>query len=376
MKIQATETNFSKNDIEFILDNFKKILKGESYLSQYKFSSYFEEKFSECFGAKYAISCNSGTSALELIFRSIKVKGKEVILPSNTFVATANAIMNAGGVLKFADCDDSMCLDYESVISKISKNTIAVCHVHIGGVVSSGALRLAKFCKENKIWFVEDAAQAHGSMYKGTYAGSIGDAAGFSFYSTKVMTTGEGGMVTTNNNKIKDSSISLREFGKNPNGIYTNIYTNFGYNWRMQEVSALMGIRQIKSLENNIKKRREIAFLYDKLLSEISGVELIGLKYRDSYNGFKYIIKVNRDIRDKLHLHFLDNGIQPSGYVYEFPLHKMKLFSNYNSDKLPMTEDFCATHFCLPIYPTMTKLKIDKVCKVLESFFKSLEKNI
>ena len=154
MKIKATETNFSESDVDFILNEFKIILRGESYLSQYKFSSQFENKFAKYFSTKYAVSCNSGTSALELIFRSIGIKGKEVILPSNTFIATANAIMNAQGVLKFADCDDSMCLDYESVISKVNKNTIAICHVHIGGIVSKSALLLAEFCKKNKIWFI------------------------------------------------------------------------------------------------------------------------------------------------------------------------------------------------------------------------------
>lgn len=370
MKIKATETNFSESDVDFILNEFKIVLRGESYLSQHKFSSQFENKFAKYFSTKYAVSCNSGTSALELIFRSIGIKGKEVILPSNTFIATANAIMNAQGVLKFADCDDSMCLDYESVISKVNKNTVAICHVHIGGIVSKSALLLAEFCKKNKIWFIEDAAQAHGSKYKNFRAGSIGDAAGFSFYSTKVMTTGEGGMVSTNNHKIKESSISLREFGKAPNGIYTNIYTNFGYNWRMQEVSALMGIRQLKSLKNNIMKRREITQLYDAQLSNVKDIELLGLEYRNHYNGFKYIIKVHADLRDKLHLYFVDNDIQPSGYVYEFPLHKMKLFSEHNSIELPTTEDFCSTHFCLPIYPSMSTEKIDKVCKVIKSFFK------
>tara|TARA_A100001015_G_scaffold304278_1_gene395241 strand:- start:335 stop:1231 length:897 start_codon:yes stop_codon:yes gene_type:complete len=270
MKVPASLPNFSDEDVQIILKNFKDILDGKSFLSQYIFSEKFENLFAEFVGSKYAVSCNSGTSALELIFRSINIEGKEVILPSNTFIATANAIINAGGKLVFADCDNDMCLSYNSVIDKINKNTVAVCHVHIAGFVTHDALKIAQFCKKNNILFIEDAAQAHGSSLNNYNAGTIGDAAAFSFYSTKVMTTGEGGMLTTNNKEISEKSKSLREFGKKPNEIYTNIYWALGYNWRMPEVSALMGIQQLNALNKNIKKRREIISHYDNILENES----------------------------------------------------------------------------------------------------------
>ena len=144
--IPASKPSFSEDDISFINKHFKEILNGESYLSQFKYSSQFEQEFASYVGTSFAVSCNSGTSALELIFRGLNVVGKEVILPSNTFIATANAIMNAGGVPVFADCDDSMCLDYHDVIQKINKNTAGICHVHIGGIVSDSALKISKYC--------------------------------------------------------------------------------------------------------------------------------------------------------------------------------------------------------------------------------------
>ena len=115
--IAATKPTFSSEDIDVITEKFKDILQGNSFLSQYKYSEEFELSYAEYIGTKFALSCNSGTSALELIFRGLNIKGKEVILPSNTFIATANAIINAGGQPIFADCNDDMCLDFDSVIS-------------------------------------------------------------------------------------------------------------------------------------------------------------------------------------------------------------------------------------------------------------------
>ena len=244
--IPATKPSFSKNDINFINKHFKEILNGKSYLSQFKYSAQFEEEFANYVGTSFGVSCNSGTSALELIFRGLNVVGREVILPSNTFIATANAIMNAGGLPVFADCDDTMCLDYDDVLQKINKNTVGICHVHIGGLVSDSALKLSRYCKDNGLYFVEDAAQAHGSSNQGVSAGTLGDAAGFSFYSTKVMTTGEGGIVTTNNKKLVEKMKSSREFGKEKKGIFTNYHTRMGYNWRMPRSFYLDGNKTVK----------------------------------------------------------------------------------------------------------------------------------
>ena len=239
------------------MEKYKEILEGKSFLSMYKYGEEFEQKFATYIGTKSAVACNSGTSALELIFESIDVKGKEVIVPSNTFLATVIAIRNAGGTPIFAECNDQMCLDYDDAIKKVTKNTIAICIVHIGGIVPESVIPLKSYCDKNQLFLIEDAAQAHGSSLKGIKAGNFGTAAAFSFFS-KVMTTGEGGMVTTNSSQLVEKMKSMREFGKVKTGIYTNYHKYFGYNWRLQEVSALMGIRQLKSLDNFIKEDKRL----------------------------------------------------------------------------------------------------------------------
>ena len=352
--IPATKPYFSDDDIDYIQKHFKEILFGNSFLSQFRYSEKFEKEFANYCGTKFAVSCNSGTSALELIFRSIDINGKEVILPSNTFIATANAIMNAGGKPVFADCDDTMCLNYDDAISKITSDTIAICHVHIGGIVSDAALRLARFCKENNLFFVEDSAQGHGSENNGVKAGTLGIAGGFSFFSTKVMTTGEGGMVVTNEEDLVVKMKSIREFGKVKKGIFTNYHTKFGYNWRMQEVSALMGIRQLLSIENFIKKRTKIGELYDSLLGNLESVSIIRPPIHSRHNYFKYTLVLKNYERADFHKLMESKGVQLSGYIYELPLHKQPVFKDFNDEKLPMSNYYCSKHVCLPIYPSLS----------------------
>jgi perosamine synthetase len=361
MQVTASIPNFSAEDIDYILSNFKNILNGNGYLSTGMFTEEFEKNFASYIGTEYAIACNSGTSALEIIFRAIDISGFEVILPSNTFVATANAIINAGGIPVFADIDEYMCLDYEDTISRVNSKTKAICHVHIGGLVTKNAIKLAEFCTEKSINFVEDSAQAHGSAYIDRAAGNLGIASGFSFYSTKVMTTAEGGMITTNDKSIYLAAKSLREFGKTPNDVYTNIYQFFGYNWRMPEVASLMGIRQLASLDANIKKRKAIAEKYDELI-DTSLARSLYVPEKMKQNYYKYVLKLNSSInREKLHRELKKLGVQPSGYIYEFPLHKMQVFSEFNNISLPKTEDFCARHFCLPIHPRLNKNEVQYV---------------
>jgi perosamine synthetase len=351
--IPATKPFFSDDDIKYITKNFKKILSGQSFLSQYKYCAQFEKEFASYIGTDFAVSCNSGTSALELIFKGLSVNGKEVILPSNTFIATANAIMNAGGIPVFADCDESMCLDYNDTIQKVTPKTVAICHVHIGGIVSDSAIKLSNYCNKNGLYFVEDAAQAHGSLNQGRNAGTLGSAAGFSFFSTKVMTTGEGGMVTTDNEDLVIKMRSIREFGKEKKGIFTNYHTRIGYNWRMPEVSALMGIRQLKSIEYFIKKRNNIASIYDLILSELNEITIIKPPQNSRFNFFKYTLILKNIDRVTFHRAMEDRGVQLSGYIYELPLHKQPVFPKHNNMSLPVTESLCSKHVCLPIYPSL-----------------------
>jgi len=372
MKVPAAKPYFSEEDIEFIIEHFKDILHGNSFLTMHKYGEEFEKKFAEFIGTKYAVACNSGTSALELIFRALNVAGKEVILPSNTFIATANAILNAGGIPVFADCDDKMCLDATDVAKRITPKTAAITQVHIGGIISKSTLELQKICKEQVIYLVEDAAQAHGSSLSGTKAGAFGVAAGFSFFSTKVMTTGEGGMVTTNDSSMVEKMKSMREFGKVKKDVYINYHTSVGYNWRLPEVASLLGIRQLASLPEFIRRRQEIAKLYDEEFKDTPDIKIIHPEKNSFHNYFKYTIVLPNHDRVKVHKALDEHGIQPSGYVYEMPLHKQPVFSEANNLSLPNTEFLCEHHLCLPIFYSMTDEQVHYVASTLKKILNEL----
>lgn len=370
-KVPATKPYFSEEDIEFIAEKFRDILKGNSFLTMYKYGEEFERKFAGFTGTKHAVGCNSGTSALELICRALEISGKEVILPSNTFVASANAILNAGGIPVFADCGDDMCLDADDAVKRITPKTAAIMQVHIGGIVSESTLKLQKVCREKGIHFIEDAAQAHGSSLNGIKAGAFGIAAGFSFFSTKVMTTGEGGMVTTNDSGMAEEMKSLREFGKVPTGIYVNYYKAMGYNWRMPEVAALMGLRQLASLPEFVKRRQQIAGIYDAEFAGNPDIKVVEPSDKKGNNYFKYIVILPNHDRAAVHKALEAEGIQPSGYVYELPLHKQPVFPESNSLSLPRTEYVCAHHICLPVFYSMTDEQAHYVADALKGILKA-----
>lgn len=366
MKIPPVQPHFFKKDIQWILGHFREILEGKSFLSTYKHTEEFEKQFARYVGTRYAVASNSGTSALELICRAIDIAGKEVIVPSNTFIATVNAILNAGGKPIFADCGDDMCLDAKSVYRRVTKKTKAIMHVHIGGIVSPSALLLRDYCKKNGIHFLEDAAQAHGSALRGIKAGALGIAAGFSFFSTKVMTTGEGGMVTTNDEAFVSKMKSLREFGKVKKDIYINHHTSIGYNWRMPEVAALMGLTQLKSLPRFLLRRREIARMYDELLGENKDIKIVKPAEPAAHNYFKYTIILPHHDRVLVHKALQAEDVSPSGYVYEIPLHKQPVFPWAHRLSFPKTEYISAHHLCLPIFYTMTDGQVRKVATTLK----------
>jgi dTDP-4-amino-4,6-dideoxygalactose transaminase len=373
MKVPATKPYFSEEDIAFITERFQDILRGNSFLTMHKYGAEFEKKFAEFIGTKYAVGCNSGTSALELICRALNISGKEVILPSNTFVASANAILNAGGIPVFADCGDDMCLDAEDAVKKIKPRTAAIMQVHIAGIVSESIFSLQKVCRERGIYLIEDAAQAHGSELNGIKAGGFGVAAGFSFFSTKVMTTGEGGMVTTNDSTMAEKMKSLREFGKVKQDIYINYYTAIGYNWRLPEVASLMGIRQLSSLNEFIKRRQDIAKIYDDEFAGHPDIRIVEPTDKKNHNYFKYAIILNNHERATIHKALEANDIQPSGYIYELPLHKQPVFPEANRLSLPKTEFVCAHHLCLPIFYGMTDEQAHYVAYTLKKILAEKE---
>jgi dTDP-4-amino-4,6-dideoxygalactose transaminase len=284
------------------------------------------------------------------------VQGREVLVPTNTFFATPAAVLHAGGRPRFVDADASTFgVSLEGIRQRLTPSTVGVIVVHIGGIVSPEMPAIRDFCRSRGLWLFEDAAHAHGCSVDGQMAGSFGQAASFSFYPTKVMTSAEGGMIVTDDENIYSEALIYRDQGKA--GFLSNFHTRLGYNWRMSEPHAIIGLSQLARLDEFIKARNCIAAVYDAGLKSIPKVHALTLPSGCRSNYYKCIALLDPDVDRKILKKTLrerfDVGL--SGEVYEDPCHLQPVFADYREGDFPIAEDICRRHICLPIYATMTE---------------------
>ena len=287
MNIPIIRIPFSDDDVESLSQDWAKVLRS-GMLTMGSFTTQFEELFREFTGAKYAVATNSGTSALEVMIRALGIEGKSIIVPTNTFLASALAVAHSGNKVVFADSDrETMSLDLDDVERRIDDDTAAVMVVHIGGIVSPAVAELRALCDQRGIHLIEDCAHAHGSTLNGQHAGLLGTAGGFSFFPTKDLTTGEGGIIITNDETVAKNAAMLRNQGKNPN--LSNRISELGHNWRISEITAVLGVQQMKKAPEIIADRRRIARYYDEALSEFPGLTILTPPPNTTNSYYKYI---------------------------------------------------------------------------------------
>jgi perosamine synthetase len=326
-----------------------------------------EERFAAHHGAAHAIAVNSGTSAIEIPLRALGVHGKEVLVPANTFFATAAAVIAAGASPRFVDCDPAtMAVDVESVRAAIGPNTAGLVVVHIGGLVTPDIHALKALCDEHGLFLFEDAAHAHGSTFGGQSAGTFGVASSFSFYPTKVITAAEGGIILTDDPHLADEARAYRDQGKA--SFTANVHTHLGYNWRMSEPHAAIAVSQLARLDEFIANRQRIAKVYDGALSELSLTPL-AIPADASCNYYKYVAYLpdgidRAELKQTLRFEF---GVALSGEVYELPLHLQPVFEPWAKGPLPGAERICASHICLPISAILTEEQAEHVIVSLRS---------
>jgi dTDP-4-amino-4,6-dideoxygalactose transaminase len=343
---------------------FKELLETNSYLSMGRYGEEFEQAFAEYVGAKYAVAVSSGTAALEIIFRCLGVEGKEVIVPTNTFAATAFAVIHAGGRPVFADCMEDMTLDPSDAENRVTRRTAGIVSVHIGGMVSPATAELVDLADRRGIPLIEDAAHAHGSRLNQRHAGTFGVAGAFSFFSTKVMTTGEGGMIVSNDRNIYEKALLLRDQAKLDG---RNYHRGVGYNWRMTEFQALLGLSQLRTLDDSLKRRGEIAQIYDKGCDEHPDLTALSIPESVRHSYYKYILFLENGNREQISAEIKEEyGISLGGRVYDVPCHLQPAFASYGNVSLPVAEDLCRRHICPPIYSTMTDVEARYVVESLQ----------
>ena len=367
MRVPAAAIVFDAADIAEALSLIESSLRS-GQLTLGRHGQAFEEAFAARCGRKHAVAVSSGTSAIEIVLRTLEIEGREVIVPDNTFFATAAAVVHAGGIPVFADTDrETLAIGVEDVLSRVTDRTAGVVIVHVGGIVSPELPRLEAECKKRGLFLLCDAAHAHGATLAGRDASDWGAASTYSFYPTKVMTSGEGGMIVTDDENLAAEARIYRDQGKA--GFTSNFHTRLGANWRLSEIHAAIGIVQLKRLDGFIASRREVAAAYQEAVRRTGVLSLPKAQLLGESNFYKFIAYlpdgVDRAATKKAMREQFEVGM--SGEVYEFPLHVQPIFGQFTRGSYPGAEYACARQVCPPVSARMTPADATYVIESLAS---------
>jgi len=351
------------NDKEF--EAIKSVFESGQYVKGPK-AKELEAKFAEYCDTKYAISVNSGTAALYLIFRAMGIgSGDEVITAANSFIASANSIEMTGAKAVFVDTDkETFNIDISKVESAITDRTKAILPIHLyGKPVEIDELRKIV----GDIPIIEDSCQAHGAQYNSKMIGSIGNASAFSFFPTKNMNVaGDGGIITTDDEELYEKMILLRDNGRNNEGKFVGV----GLNFRLSEIQAAVGCVQTEKLDGFNANRIKIAQWYDELLQGNNNIILPRKDSNEKHVYHHYVIKTSQ--RDQLMSYLKENQIF-CGIHYKNPIHLFKYYQekySYKKGDFPVSERLSDEILSLPIYPQMEYSDVEKVSQKINDFFK------
>lgn len=329
----------------------------------------FEAAFRRSVGTRYAIAVNSGTAALHTIMAFLRLKDEdEVVVPANTFVSTANAVSYVGATLVLADCDmNTFNVTAESLAQMVTDKTKAVAITHIGGNPCEMD-EIVRLCKEEDIALIEDSAHALGSKYRGRQCGSFGMAGAFSFYPTKLITAGEGGMITTNARKVNNFGVIFRNAGRQGRG--DQPVKMLGYNYRLGEINAVIGLAQLGHLNEFVRKRNQLAKIYDEELEKLDWI-VPQQRYPHALSSFYVyatrIASSSKVSRNRLVSRLRTKGIETTVMfrpVHSQPYYRARLRGQRS---LKNSELIGKTELTLPIHAAMTEEQVQEVVREMRA---------
>ena len=328
------------------LQNIIKAFKSGWISSKGKYIEIFEKKFSKYLNGGFSVSTTSGTTALQLGMTSLGIsKDDEVILPSFTFAGSINSIINIGAKPVIVDIEqNTWTIDLNKIQKAITRKTKAIMIVHIYGQPCK-IDEIKRFCKQNKLFLIEDCAEAVGSTYKGRLVGLDGDCSCFSFFANKTITTGEGGIVVFKNKKIAEYAKILRSHGMSASKAYWHNFS--GFNYRMTNIQAAIGSAQLDKIATLLNRRKKIFKNYDILLKKVKNVRLLPSNTwsENSYWLYTIILESNK-IRNNVIKHFKEKGIEARPTFY--PLHLMPPYKSFSKTKCPVANSIGLKGLSLP----------------------------
>ena len=365
MKVQLRKPFFPNESILRIQHQMKDILKS-GQLTLGKNVKLFEGDFAKYIGVKYAVAVSSATAGLHISLLSLGIKnGDEVIVPAKTFISSANAALYCNAKPIFCDVDElTFQLDSSKIEKLITKKTKAIIPVHLGGNICD-MNKIKKIAKKYNLSIVEDAAHAHGATLNDRFAGTFGKIGIFSFYPDKIMSSSDGGIIVTNNRHLFEKLILLRNVGRKAIGEYD--YTEIGYNYRMNEVQAILALEQLKLLSNMLKKRREIAKKYNSEFKELSNIKIQQISQNVNSGYYAYIMKLTKGNLNKFRKKLLEKGIETSPMfttVYKTKAYKkLKKINSF----CPISEKLDTQTFTIPLHPGLTSKQVNYVIKEIKN---------
>jgi len=371
-KIPLFKVYWDKEDVK----NVTKVISSGMCWAEGQAIEEFEHKIANYIGSKYCLVFNSGTSVLHALLLAYGIKqGDEVIVPSFTFISTANAPLFVGAKPVFADIEEeTFGLDPEDVKAKITSKTKAIIPIHYGGCPCR-IDQLRKIAQKNKLVLIEDAAESFGAKLKNKKVGTFGSSAMLSFCQNKVITTGEGGAAVTNSRKIYEKLKLIRSHGRSAKNNYFSStasleYIALGYNFRMPSFVAALGIAQLKKAGQIVQMRRNnAAYLSAKLSREVKEI-MIPCPAKGYFHVYQlYTVRVKKN-RDGLMKYLAAKGIMTK--IYFAPVHLTHFYKNRlrQKYKLPVTEKISKQVLTLPIYPTLTRKEMDYVVEKIKGFLR------
>ncbi len=365
-RLPRAKPHFPEEDVAALLEEFGQILRS-GRLTRGPHLDRFEREFAACAGVRYAVGLSSGTAPLEIALRCWQVEGREVIVPTNTFVASANAVLLAGGIPVLADISP-VCLSssYAQIAARLTPRTRGVILVHLAGIIPPEVGAIQQLCRERGLFLLEDAAHAHGASWRNRPAGSLGDAAGFSFFPTKVITCGEGGMLTTDDPALADFARSYRCHGLDGQ---SGELVALGNNYRLPELSAALGVKQLTRLGAFVGERNRLAARYLEQLADIAGLGLFPPLPDQIHSYYKFpVLLPSRVDREQVAQILQEEFGVETGSAYWPPCHRHPLYADrFPPTQLPVAEELLPRILTLPLFVGLEDEDLDAVCAALQA---------
>lgn len=382
-KLYRAKPFIPSEDKEYIFDAWKDILNSGMFI-QGKNVTEFENLFAEYCGTKYAIATNSGATSLEVILRATNIEGKKFLVPTQTFVASVSAIVRSNNIPVITDIDPvTQCLNLDIIKENVDEDTAGIMWVHMGGMIAPDYFEIKKYCDENNLVLLEDASHAVGASIDDIKAGNLGLAAAFSLFATKIITSGEGGMITTNNKDFADKCRILRNHGceRNPApvpGIDFGVNcTVASSNYRMPEMAAVIGTTQIKRADEFVSKRNQLAYKYQSILNG-DILEVPAIPSNIVMTWWQYIVALPKGTTLDQRVEFVSKLLEkyniPTANAYWPACHDQPAFAKYiDGAKYPVADDLLNRHFALPMYFEMELDQVEYVANSVNELLNDLK---